>query len=296
MPTAAAGRHTSTARNGHGAYRADALPQTALATEESSGSDCGGGALGGRVHREDGHPLPGAVLTLIDQGGRQVARASSGADGGYAISAPTAGGYVLIVSASGHQPTAVNVSLDQRPRALDLTLAGSGELSGVIRTAGHGSPLSGATVTLTDSRGAVVGAAVTDGDGGYTCHGVMSGVYTLVAAAEHMRPSAITVTVPDSGVLRHDIELIAMGVLAGSAWTDGDRPAPDVLVNVLDAAGAVTASVRTDENGRYVVPDLLEGQYTVVARGYPPVTGQITVAGGEVAYDVRLGYELGDRR
>jgi uncharacterized protein YfaS (alpha-2-macroglobulin family) len=172
---------------------------------------------------------------------------------------------------------------------------GSGELSGAVRTAAHGSPLSGATVTLTDMRGEVVGAAVTGGDGTYLCHGVVSGVYTLVAAAEHMRPSAITLTVPDSGVLRHDIELTAMAVLAGSARADGGRAAPDVLVTVLDAAGEVTASVRTDENGRYVVTDLLEGQYTVVARGYPPVTGQVTVTGGEVAYDVRLDYELGDR-
>ncbi|MEV5840330.1 carboxypeptidase-like regulatory domain-containing protein, partial [Nocardia sp. NPDC052112] len=112
--------------------------------------------------------------------------------------------------------------------------------------------------------------------------------------AEHMRPTATTLTVPDSGVLRHDIELSPMAVLAGSAWADG-RAVPDVLVSVLDAAGEVTATARTDEHGRYVVPDLFEGQYTVVARGYPPVTGQVTVSGGEVRHDVRLGYEPEDR-
>lgn len=291
VPAVAVGRHATVAQNGHRAHGVDA-PQAALSTG-MSGSDTGG-ALGGRVLREDGHPMPGAVLTLIDQSGRQVARASSAADGGYTIGAPDTGGYVLIVSAMGHQPTAVNVSVGQRPQRLDLTLVGSGELSGVVRTAGHGSPLPGATVTLTDPRGEVVGAAVTGGDGAYLVHGVVSGTYTLVAAAEHMRPSAIALTVPDSGVLRHDIELTAMAVLTGSARADG-RAVPDVLVNVLDAAGEVAATVRTDENGRYVVPDLLEGQYTVVARGYPPVTGQVTVSGGEVAYDVRLGYELGDR-
>ncbi|WP_433685736.1 MSCRAMM family protein [Nocardia sp. CA-119907] len=293
VPAASVGGHASVQQNGR-VYRV--VAQTGLSTAGLSGSDFDGGALGGRVHREDGRPVPGAVLTLIDHGGRQVARANSAADGGYAITAPETGGYVLIVSAMGHQPTAVNVSVDQRPQRLDLTLVGSGELSGVVRTAGHGMPLSGATVMLTDLRGEVVGAAVTGGDGTYVCHGVVSGVYTLVAVAEHMRPSATTLTVPDSGVLRHDIELAAMAVLAGSAWADGGRAVPDVLVSVLDAEGEVTATARTDENGCYVVTDLLEGQYTVVARGYPPVTGQVTVSGGEVAYDVRLGYdEPGDR-
>ncbi|WP_245672278.1 MSCRAMM family protein [Nocardia anaemiae] len=286
--------HAPVEQNGR-VYRVHASSQTGRANDGSSGSDTGGGALGGRVHREDGRPVSGAVLTLIEPGGRQVARASSAVDGGYAITAPEPGGYVLIVSAIGHQPTAVNVSVGQRSQRLDLTLVGSGELSGVVRTAGHGVPLSGAIVTLTDLRGEVVGSAVTGGDGTYVCHGVVSGVYTLVAVAEHMRPSATTLTVPDSGVLRHDIELAAMAVLSGAAWADG-RAVPDVLVSVLDAAGEVAATARTDENGCYVVTDLLEGQYTVVARGYPPVTGQVTVSGGEVAYDVRLGYdESGDR-
>ncbi|MGW5380520.1 MFS transporter [Nocardia sp. NPDC003999] len=295
VPAASIGRHAVVEQNGR-VYRMAASSQNGQSTGGLSGSDFDGGALGGRVHREDGRPVPGAVLTLVDHGGRQVARANSAADGGYAITAPETGDYVLIVSAMGHQPTAVNVPVGQRPHRLDLTLVGSGELSGVVRTAGPGVPLPGATVTLTDSRGEVVGSAVTGGDGTYVCRGVVSGVYTLVAVAEHMRPSATTLTVPDSGVLRHDIELATMAVLAGSAWAEGSRAVPDVLVSVLDAAGQVTATARTDENGRYVVTDLPEGQYTVVARGYPPVTGQVTVSGGEVAHDVRLGYEIEDRR
>ncbi|WP_425302264.1 MFS transporter [Nocardia neocaledoniensis] len=285
-----AGRHATAEQNGHRAAVAarGALP----AGSSGTGS---GGTVDGHVRREDGQVLPDAVLTLIDQGGRQVARASSATDGGYAISAPTTGSHVLIVSAMGYQPTAVNVSIGPRPQRVDLTLVGSGELSGVVRKARDGAPLPGATITLTDLRGEVVGAAVTGGDGAYTCGSVASGVYTLVAAAEHMRPSAVTLTVPDSGVLRHDIALSAMTVLTGFARAEDGRAVPDALVSVLDAAGDVTATVRTDENGHYVVPDLLEGQYTVVTRGYPAVTDQVTVAGAEVAHDVRLGYESEDR-
>jgi hypothetical protein len=39
------------------------------------------------------------------------------------------------------------------------------------------------------------------------------------------------------------------------------------------------------------VPDLPEGEYTVVARGYPPVASQVSVTRGEITHDVTLGYE-----
>ncbi|WP_330254311.1 MFS transporter [Nocardia sp. NBC_00565] len=281
----AVGRHVSVDHDGNGVYVATVVPQSFSSSEHD------GRSLGGWIRREDGRPVPGAVLTLIDQRGHQVSRATGDADGGYRIDAPASGNYVLIASATGHRPEAVSVAVGQRSQSLDLTLTGSGELSGVVRSAGRGTPLPGATVTLTDIHGEVVGAAITAGDGAYVCHGVVSGTYTLVAVAEHMRPNATTLTVPDSGLLRHDIDMASMAVLAGSARADGDRAVPDIQISVLDAAGDLTATARTDANGRYLVTDLAEGQYTVIARGYPPVHSRVTVSGGEVTHDVRLGYE-----
>ncbi|WP_228001801.1 MFS transporter [Nocardia australiensis] len=294
---AGVGNHAMAAYQGNGVHRAQPSG-TAMAVAEAatvlSGGDHQGSSIGGRIHREDGRSVPGAAVTLIDPRGRQVSRATGDADGGYRIDPPEAGNYVLIASAAGHQPAAISVSIGYRPQELDLTLMGSGELSGVVRSAGRQEPLPGATVTLTDMRGEVVGAAITAGDGAYLCQGVVSGTYTLVAVAEHMRPSAVTLTVPDSGLLRHDIDLAPMAVLAGSAWADGDRAVADVQITVLDAAGDLTATTRTDASGHFVVTDLPEGQYTVVARGYPPVSSRVTVSGGEISHDVQLGYESAD--
>ncbi|WP_458690686.1 MFS transporter [Nocardia tengchongensis] len=248
-------------------------------------------SVSGRVQREDGQSVPDTVLTLIDQRGRQVSRAIGASDGEYLIGAPHAGGYVLIVSAFGYQPAALSISVGSRPHRLDVSLLGSGEVSGVVRSAGRGAPLGDATVTLTDAFGDVVGSAVTTSDGDFTCRGVLAGTYTLVAVAEHMRPSAITLTVPDSGMLRHDIELAPRSVLAGSACNERGDGIPDAQITVLDEAGDLIAVSRTDDTGRYVVPDLAEGRYTVMARGYPAAFSRVTVADGEVAHDVLLGYE-----
>ncbi|MCU1640544.1 MAG: putative multidrug resistant protein superfamily [Nocardia sp.] len=303
---AAAGRHTAdghdaaqvnglvaagpiVATNGFGAHHVSA--GTATATLPVVSASAAGRSIGGRVQREDGRPVPNAAVTLIDQRGQQVSRTTGDSGGGYRIEPPATGSYVLIVSAGGHLPTAVNVTVDSRPQQRDLVLQGSGELSGTVRTAGRGEPLPGATITLTDPRGEVVGAAVTGPDGGYVCLGVVSGAYTLVAAAEHMRPTAAALVVPDSGLLRYDLELTAMAVLTGKVWAEG-RAVPDASVTVLDEDGTPIGTTRTDEQGRYTVTDLIEGGYTLVARGYPPVTSRVRLTGGEGDHDVQLGYNI----
>jgi EmrB/QacA subfamily drug resistance transporter len=293
-PALVGGRHVApSATNGHSKYElaAQTTPFATATAGMSSPVDTDGQPISGHIRRQDGSSVLGAALTLIDQRGRQVARAGAGGDGGYTINAPGAGTYVLIVSAGGHQPQASSVVVGQGPARLDLTLVGSGELSGIVRVAGRGTPFPGATVTLTDSRGEVTGASITTAEGAYTFHGVGAGTYTLVASAERMRPVATMLTVPDSGVLRQDLELSSAVVLAGTARTDGDRIVPDARITVLDAEGNVAAVARTDGEGQYVVSDLPEGDYTVVASGYPPATSQVNLLGGEATHDVRLGYE-----
>nr|WP_281182435.1 carboxypeptidase-like regulatory domain-containing protein [Nocardia miyunensis] len=242
------------------------------------------------MHQEDGRPVSGAALTLIDQRGQQVARAAGGDNGAYRIAAPAAGQYVLIASATGHQPVAITVTAGDRHAVWELILSGNGELSGVV-AAGDGKPLAGVTVTLTDSRGEVVAAGVTGGDGAYACHGTVAGTYTLVAVAEGRQPHATTLTVPESGTLRYDIELASMAVLSGRAWSDSDVVA-DAQVSILDSTGRVVDSVFTDTEGNYRIPDLPAGDYTVVARGYPQVSSRVWIDGANLTHDVNLSYEI----
>ncbi|WP_020663911.1 MFS transporter [Amycolatopsis benzoatilytica] len=291
------GRHSLTNGNGHGDAQAiaDAKPMpisNSLADSElGMTTGTGGLPITGHVRRQDGSHVAAAALTLIDQQGRQVARATGNGDGSYSIPTQGPGTYVLIVSAPGHQPQASSVIVGGHPANLDVTLTGSGELTGVVRAIGTANPLANATVTLTDSRGEVNGAYITAADGVYTFSGVGAGQYTLVASGPHYRPVAVTLTVPDSGILRHDVELAGSVLLQGVARTEGDRIVPDARITVLDENGNVSAVARTDSEGRYVVSDLPIGSYTVVASGYPPATSQVTLADGEAQHDVRLSYE-----
>lgn len=288
------GRH-ALSTNGHGDYQAvsGALPITNSVGQAELDTPVGAGGLPvtGHVRRQDGSHVAGAALTLIDQRGRQVARATGAADGSYSVPSQGPGAYVLIVSAHGHQPQASSVVISNGPATVDVTLTGSGELTGTVKAAATGQPLPNVTVTLTDGRGEVNGAFITTTDGTYAFVGVGAGAYTLVASGAGYRPVALTLTVPDSGVLRHDVELASSVLLAGTARTEGDRIVPDARITVLDAEGNVAAVARTDGEGRYVVSDLPAGAYTVVASGYPPATSQVELTGGEADHDVRLSYD-----
>ncbi|WIY04674.1 MFS transporter [Amycolatopsis mongoliensis] len=290
------GKH-ALSTNGHGDYQAvsGALPMPITNSVAESEVDTPVGAGGvpvvGHVRRQDGSHVPGAALTLIDQRGRQVARATGASDGSYSVPSQGPGAYVLIVSAHGHQPQASSVVISNGPATVDVTLTGSGELTGTVRAAATGSPLANVTVTLTDGRGEVNGAFITTTDGTYAFVGVGAGAYTLVASGAGYRPVAVTLTVPDSGVLRHDVELSSSVQLTGVARTEGDRVVPDARITVLDAEGNVAAVARTDGEGRYLVSDLPAGAYTVVASGYPPATSQVELTGGEAGHDVRLSYD-----
>ncbi|MFB7874353.1 collagen binding domain-containing protein [Nocardia sp. NPDC056064] len=250
----------------------------------------GARAIGGRVTRDGGQPVPDAVLTLVDAHGHQISRTNSDHNGGYVIDPPVPGRYVLIVSAHGLQPDAVHVTTaDGVAQRVDLTLHASGELSGLVHTITR-KPVADTTITVTDLHGRVVGAAVTASDGGYACHGIAPGTYTLVAVAAQMRPTATTLTVPDSGRLRFDVELAPMAMLSGTVRAEG-RGMSGVQVTVLDSSGAAVGTARTDEDGRYAVHNLPDGDYTLIARSYPPATSRVTISGSETGHDMRLSFD-----
>ncbi|MFF7067105.1 MFS transporter [Streptomyces pseudovenezuelae] len=244
----------------------------------------------GTVRHSDGTLVPGAALTLIDVAGAQIGRGAGDGDGRFALSTPGPGSYVLIAAASGHQPQAVPVTVDEHPVALDLVLGGAGRLSGRVLT--DGGPLPDATVTLTDARGEVVATTRSGPEGAYVITELVAGEYTLAAGAPAFRPAALPITVRASRETRQDVELAGGAVLRGTVRAGGGRSVEDARVTLLDVAGNVVDTLTTGPDGTFRFADLTGGEYTVVAAGYPPVATVLQVAGGgRTERDLRLGHE-----
>ncbi|WP_461018635.1 MMPL family transporter, partial [Streptomyces daliensis] len=79
----------------------------------------------GTVRNADGVGVARAAVTLISLSGRQLGRSVAHADGSYGLDAPSAGSYVLIAAADGHQPQASTVVIGEEPLSHDILLSGT---------------------------------------------------------------------------------------------------------------------------------------------------------------------------
>jgi protocatechuate 3,4-dioxygenase beta subunit len=144
---------------------------------------------------------------------------------------------------------------------------------------------------MADGRGEVVGTQQTTSSGEYNFPDIVAGAYTLVVSAESYRPFATGVTVPGVGAARQDVELLGGSRLHGTARAGDGHLVVDARITLLDSAGNVVAVTNTDEAGEYSFGDLAEGDYTVIASGYPPVASTLQVGSGEHGeHDVELGH------
>ncbi|WP_397545610.1 MFS transporter [Saccharopolyspora rosea] len=253
----------------------------------------GGLFVHGVVQDSVGMPVPGVVLTLTDANGRQVERARTDQDGQFQLGVTHGGTYVLIASGGSYQPTASMVVVNDRPVRHDVQMLGAGRLTGVVHAGDAG--LAGAMAVLTDVRGEVVATSVTGPDGRYLFADLVGGSYALTVTAPGYRPVATPVTVTDGEQATVDVPLQTGTRLSGVIRSANLGVAvPDARVTLLDSSGAVVAAATTDIDGNYAFTDLPDGEYTVIATGYPPVATSLRLSGELTSHDVELGYPQAD--
>ncbi|MFF1504540.1 MFS transporter [Streptomyces sp. NPDC058316] len=265
---------------------------TAVDTLQAPVATLQGTAVHGVVRGAEGAPVARAAVTLISLAGRQLGRSVALADGSYGLDAPGSGSYVLIASADGFQPQASTVVVGDEPLAYDILLSGTSGLAGTVRTAETAAPVEGAMVVVTDVRGDVLATGKSGEAGEFTFGELVPGSVTVAVNAAGYRPLALPVEIGGQGVTRIEAALqsgaLVQGVVRAGA---GRRPLPDARVTLIDAAGNVVATSTTGEDGAYAFADLDAGEYSVVATGYPPVAGALTVAGrGVDGHDIELAH------
>ncbi|MFC8227676.1 MFS transporter [Streptomyces sp. NPDC057287] len=280
---------TAPAAEGTAGVTSAGASEGAVATKELT---IQGTPVRGVVRGAEGAPVARAAVTLISLGGRQLGRSVAQADGGYALDAPGSGSYVLIASADGFQPQASTVVVGDESLAYDILLAGTSGLSGTVRTSEGGTPVQGAMVLVTDVRGDVLATGVSGDAGEFTFGELIPGSVTVAVTAAGFRPLALPVEVGGQGVTRVEVALRSGALVRGVVRAGSGRaPLNDARVTLIDAAGNVVASSTTGDDGVYAFTDLDAGEYSVIATGYPPVAGSLTVSGGGVdGHDIELAH------
>jgi hypothetical protein len=236
----------------------------------------------GTVRRTEGPPVSGAVVTLADMAGRKIGSAFTGPDGEYRLGVTYGGTYLIIASAQGHEPIASLVAVGDETVRHDMTIAGVGGLTGVVRIAGSGAIVAEATITVTDVQGEVVGTARTGAEGGFSFISLPEGMYTLVVSAPSHQPAAAAVTIRQGAQARQDLELAARGALNGEVWAE-DQPYEGARVTLMNADGKIVATTTSGAGGSFSFRDLALGTYTLVAAGHGPAAVPVLVKDGMAA-------------
>ncbi|OAH15019.1 MFS transporter [Streptomyces jeddahensis] len=274
-----------------GTQRLAAMATVATAQGDFAAGSAGGGIpVRGHVRGAESVPVARAAVTLISLAGRQLGRSVAQADGAYALDAPGAGSYVLIASADGFQPQASTITVNDEPLAYDILLSGTSGLSGVVRSADGGTPVTGAMVIVTDVRGDVLATGLTGEHGEFDFAELVPGQVTVAVNAAGHRPLALPVEVGGTGVTRIEVALHAGARVQGTVRA-ASGPLADARVTLVDAAGNVVGTATTGSDGAYAFTDLDAGEYTVIATGYPPVATGLSVSGrGVDGHDIELAH------
>ncbi|MFE1878271.1 MFS transporter [Streptomyces diastatochromogenes] len=265
-------------------------PMTAVATIAEPRPAGGGTPVHGFVRGAESAPVPQAAVTLISLGGRQLGRSVAQADGSYGLAAPGTGSYVLIASADGYQPQASTIVVGEEPLSYDILLSGTSGLSGVVRAAGSALPVKDAMVIVTDVRGDLLATAASGEQGEFAFTELVPGVVTVAVNAAGYRPRALPVEIGATGVTRIEVDLDAGAQLLGVVRAP-HGPLADARVTLVDAAGNVVGTATTGTDGAYAFADLDNGEYTVIATGYPPAATALTLSGtGVDGHDIELAH------
>ncbi|MEU2442734.1 DHA2 family efflux MFS transporter permease subunit [Streptomyces althioticus] len=266
-----------------------AQPVSAVATEARPEESASSGIpVRGFVRGADSTPVPRAAVTLISLGGRQLGRSVAQEDGSYAVDAPSAGSYVLIAAADGHQPQASTIVVNGEPVSYDVLLSGTSGMTGVVRAAETGQPVKDAMVIVTDVRGDLLATGTTGEQGEFSFAELVPGTVTVAVNAAGYRPRALPVEIGATGVTRVEADLETGAHVRGVVRAP-HGPLADARVTLVDAAGNVVGTATTGDDGAYAFADLDGGEYTVIATGYPPVASALTVAGpGVDDHDIEL--------
>lgn len=244
------------------------------------------GVIRGEIRRSDGHPIADATVTVIDPNGYQAARTTGDADGAFVIEVPADGHYVLVASATNHEPAAVTLTVGATPVDTEVVLTSMATLNGLVTTSAAGEAVTNATIAVADHTGHIVANAVSGPDGRWHVAGLADGRYTVIVTAAGCDPVAETVTTSGKARSTVDVVLTTAAELGGMV-TDGGtgegEPVTHSQIALLNDQGEMAASTVTDQDGRYLFANLTPGDYTVIANGYAPVAATIDVVAGHVA-------------
>lgn len=265
----------------------------------------GDGIIAGQVRGAAG-PIGGAsvVATAGDSTARTVSL-TAGDVGAFTLrNLPTPGTFTVVVAAPGHaaETLTLDLSAGQQLTGVSVTLGtDAGELFGRVTELPGGTPATGVEVTVSDGSTTLRTVTQSTGEAGSWRLGGLAvpATYTVTFARPGLAAQTVQVMLDAFGAIAaggSPADGVVVALHPGGADLTGTVSLRDAVDGGVDPAGNVTvtavsgsrtytvtsASQPAGEVGRYVLPRLPPGTYTVTAArpGSTPAAATVTLEAG----------------
>ncbi len=253
--------------------------------------------LQGSVKGPDAKPLAGAHVRARGvpwSWSEPPVAGVTAADGAFRLSLKGRGPFDVWVEARGF--AARHLERVSAAAPLTVALARGGAIEGVVRDAESRVPLAGVRVeaginraqTAWDPDAGTI-TATTDLKGRFHLDGIGRGLYGIVARARGYA-TASRASVSAGG--RVDLVLFPGSAIFGTTTGPRGEPIAEALI-LADAGNGYRTSARSDAGGRFELPGVMAGTYTLMARrdGFAPglLAGVAVGARSDVEAGLRLG-------
>lgn len=226
-------------------------------------------------------PLRGVQAQLT---GAVSTNSSTPVDGRLSFTDLGAGNYTLQLGIAGYAQVVATTRVNTGQiadfgdiRLTRLASATTGTVSGMVRAAANGAPLSGVSVTANGSYN-----TVTASDGSYQISNVPPGVVTMEAHFPGYADATDSATLAAGGMLLFSPNLSPVGQTATIQGVVKDATTDAALPGVTVTAGGV--STTTNAQGQYTLDGLSGGVVSIATSlpGYDPINAVATLSVNEI--------------
>lgn len=246
--------------------------------------------VSGTVSAAGGEPLASIAVDVRSTESGLSESAETDPDGHYTVEGLPAGEYTVQFVPNGlyyadrwydekeseAEATALTLTSGEAKVGVDAHLDRTAAAIKGSVTDGHGQPLAGLEVVVTEGEGGIVGTATTAADGTYVVDGLQAGTYKVefesgsanllpqFYAEQGSAATATPVAVASDSVVGHIDAVMRPGAtIAGTVKAVDGTPLSGVEVSVFDASGAFMQAVTSEGDGSYALSSLSAGTYTV---------------------------------